>query len=142
MLLRSKTGHRTPVDADDVETDEALAAALRRDREDGYLILGLSWQPEIAAGSRTAAGAAAVFERMNALAGFPIEVEYCPHAAGPPSCWCRKPLPGLGVLMIHRHRLDPAQCIYVGAGAADPGFARKLGFAYRRYERDATSGRS
>jgi aryl-alcohol dehydrogenase-like predicted oxidoreductase/histidinol phosphatase-like enzyme/predicted kinase len=135
VLLRSKTGHRTPVDAGDVEIDEGLAAALRRDREDGYLILGLSWQPEIAAGSRTAAGVAAVFERMNKLAGLPIEVEYCPHAAGPPSCWCRKPLPGLGVLMIQRHRLDPAQCVYVGAGAADPGFARKLGFAYRRHER-------
>jgi histidinol phosphatase-like enzyme len=69
------------------------------------------------------------------LAGLPIEVEYCPHAAGPPRCWCRKPLPGLGVLMIQRHRLDPSQCVYVGAGAADPGFARKLGFSYRRHER-------
>ena len=135
VLLRSKSGQRTPVDPGDVEIDEALAAALRRDREDGYLILGLSWQPEIAAGSRTAAGAAAVFERMNELAGLPIEVEYCPHSAGPPSCWCRKPLPGLGVLMIQRHRLDPAQCVYVGAGAGDPGFARKLGFSYRRHER-------
>ena len=132
VLMRSKAGHRTPVDPDDVEIDEALAAALRRDREDGRLILGLSWQPEIANGSRTAADVAAVFARMNALVGFPIDVEYCPHPAGPPTCWCRKPLPGLGVLLIHRHRLDPAQCVYVGRGAADPGFARKLGFTYRR----------
>jgi histidinol phosphatase-like enzyme len=115
-----------------VKIDEALAASLDRDRENGHLILGLSWQPEIADGTRTAAEAAAVFERMNQLVGFPIEVEYCPHPAGPPSCWCRKPLPGLGVLLIHRHRLDPAQCVYVGGGAADPGFARKLGFSYRR----------
>ena len=134
VLLRSKAGHRTPVDPDDVEIDETLAAALRRDREDGHLILGLSWQPEIADGTRTAADVAAVFARMNALVGFPIEVEYCPHPAGPPSCWCRKPLPGLGVLLIHRHRLDPARCVYVGGGAADPGFARKLGFTYRRHD--------
>jgi Tol biopolymer transport system component len=40
---------------------------------------------------------------------------------------------GLGVLLIHRHRLDPARCVYVGSSAADPGFARKLGFAYRRH---------
>jgi aryl-alcohol dehydrogenase-like predicted oxidoreductase/histidinol phosphatase-like enzyme/predicted kinase len=132
VLLRSKAGHRTPKDPDDVKIDEALAASLDRDRENGHLILGLSWQPEIADGTRTAAEAAAVFERMNQLVGFPIEVEYCPHPAGPPSCWCRKPLPGLGVLLIHRHRLDPAQCVYVGGGAADPGFARKLGFSYRR----------
>ena len=134
VLLRSKSGHRTPVNADDVEIDEGVAAALRRDREEGFLILGLSWQPEIADGTRTAADVAAVFARMNELVGFPIEVEYCPHSAGPPRCWCRKPLPGLGVLMIHRHRLDPAHCVYVGNGAADPGFARKLGFAYRRHD--------
>jgi aryl-alcohol dehydrogenase-like predicted oxidoreductase/histidinol phosphatase-like enzyme/predicted kinase len=134
VLLRSRTGHRTPTDPDDVEIDETLAATLHRDREDGYLILGLSWQPEIADGTRTAADVAAVFARMRALVGFQIEVEYCPHPAGPPTCWCRKPLPGLGVLLIHRHRLDPAQCVYVGGGAADPGFAQKLGFKYRRYD--------
>ena len=49
------------------------------------LILGLSWQPEIADGTRTAADVEAVFARMNALVGFPIEVEYCPHPAGPPA---------------------------------------------------------
>ena len=132
VLLRSKAGLRTPVDPDDVEIDERLAAQLLHDRESGYLVLGLSWQPEIADGARTPADAAAVFARMSELAGLPIEVEYCPHPAGPPSCWCRKPLPGLGVLLIQRHQLDPAQCIYVGSGSADPGFARKLGFAYRR----------
>jgi aryl-alcohol dehydrogenase-like predicted oxidoreductase/histidinol phosphatase-like enzyme/predicted kinase len=134
VLLRSKAGHRTPVDPDDVVIDEVLAAALRRDRKDGHLILGLSWQPEIAEGTRTAANVAAVFERMNALMGFSIEVEYCPHPAGPPSCWCRKPLPGLGVLLMHRHRLDPARSVYVGGGAADPGFASKLGLTYRHHD--------
>jgi aryl-alcohol dehydrogenase-like predicted oxidoreductase/histidinol phosphatase-like enzyme/predicted kinase len=133
LLLRSKAGHRTPVDPQDVEIDEALAAALRRDREEGQLILGLSWQPGIADGTRTAADVAAVFARMEALVGFPIDVEYCPHPAGPPSCWCRKPLPGLGVLLIHRYRLHPSRSIYIGNGAADPGFARKLGFSYRPY---------
>ena len=66
------------------------------------------------------------FARMQELLGVAIEVEYCPHAGGPPICWCRKPLPGLGVVFIHRHRLDPSRCIYVGAGTQDPGFARRL----------------
>jgi hypothetical protein len=43
-------------------------------------------------------------------------------------------LPGLAVAFIERYRLDPAQCIYVGAGAQDPGFARRLGFQYREAE--------
>jgi histidinol phosphatase-like enzyme len=91
----------------------------------------MSWQPEIADGAQSDSGAAAVFARMNRLLGVEIEVACCPHAAGPPRCWCRKPLPGLGVVFIYRHRLDPRQCIYVGAGPQDPGFARRLGFQYR-----------
>jgi histidinol phosphatase-like enzyme len=68
---------------------------------------------------------------MNELMGLAIEVEYCPHAAGPPRCWCRKPLPGLGAVLIQRHRLNPAACIYVGEGPQDPRYARRLGFEYR-----------
>jgi hypothetical protein len=40
-------------------------------------------------------------------------------------------LPGLAVAFIRNYQLDPSQCIYVGAGAQDPGFARRLGFQYR-----------
>jgi histidinol phosphatase-like enzyme len=71
------------------------------------------------------------FARLQQRLGVSIEVLYCPHAAGPPRCWCRKPLPGLGVVFIQRHRLDPSRCIYVGSGSQDPGFARRLGFQYR-----------
>jgi predicted kinase len=107
------------------------ASILKRYHEDGWRVLGMSWQPEIDAGTRSAADVAAVFSRVNEHLGFAMDVEYCPHGAGPPRCWCRKPLPGLGVLFIDRYKLDPAQCLYVGAGAQDPGFARKLGFTYR-----------
>jgi histidinol phosphatase-like enzyme len=60
-----------------------------------------------------------------------LDVAYCTHPAGPPVCWCRKPLPGLGVLLVHRHQLDAAASLYIGSGPQDPGFARKLGFQYR-----------
>jgi aryl-alcohol dehydrogenase-like predicted oxidoreductase/predicted kinase len=115
---------------DDGELDQGLAVALRGYRDAGYLVLGLSWEPEIAGGTRTADQAAARFAQVSERAGFPIEFAYCPHAAGPPRCWCRKPLPGLGVLLIERHRLDPAHCLYVGDSASDPGFAAKLGFTH------------
>jgi histidinol phosphatase-like enzyme len=68
---------------------------------------------------------------MNERLGLTIEIAYCPHAAGPPRCWCRKPLPGLGVLLIHRHQLNPARCVYVGDGPQDAGYARRLGLPYR-----------
>ena len=130
VLFRSRSGARTPSSPDDMVVAEDRAPTLRRYHDEGWRVLGLSWQPEIADGTRSAADVDAVFARLSERLGFAIDVEYCPHGAGPPRCWCRKPLPGLGVLLIHRHQLDPAQCIYVGEGPQDPGFARKLGFTY------------
>jgi histidinol phosphatase-like enzyme len=134
VLLRSRSGQRTPACPDDVDVGADRAAVLRRYRGEGWRLLGLSWQPEIAEGRQSHDGVRAIVARMNDLLGLEIEVEFCPHAAGPPRCWCRKPLPGLGVVLVHRHSLDPAQCVYVGAGAQDPGFARRLGFRYRDAE--------
>jgi aryl-alcohol dehydrogenase-like predicted oxidoreductase/histidinol phosphatase-like enzyme/predicted kinase len=131
VLVRSRTGARTPVNPDDVLLVDECAARLRAYQDDGWPVLGMSWQPEIAAGTRTPADVEAVFARVKQLAGLAMEIAWCPHAAGPPRCWCRKPLPGLGVVFVQRHKLDPSQCLYIGGGVQDPGFARKLGFSYR-----------
>lgn len=131
VLLRSQSGRRVPSSAADVEVLAERGAVLHRYQNDGWRLLGMSWQPEIADGTQTSAEVDAAFSRMNELLGLTIEVEYCPHPAGPPTCWCRKPLPGLGVVFIERYQLDASQCIYVGAGPQDPGFARRLGFQYR-----------
>ena len=131
VLFRSRSGARTPSSPDDMVVAEDLAPTLRRYQDEGWRVLGMSWQPEIADGTRSVADVTAVFERLRERLGVAIDIEYCPHGAGPPRCWCRKPLPGLGVLLTHRFQLDPAQCIYVGAGSLDRGFARKLGFTYR-----------
>jgi hypothetical protein len=107
---------------------------LRRYQDEGWAIIGLSWEPEIASGTTTAAEVDAAFARTREQLGVPIDFVYCPHPGGPPICWCRKPLPGLGVVEIHQRRLDPSRCIYVGSSAQDPGFARRLGFGYREAE--------
>jgi histidinol phosphatase-like enzyme len=130
VLRRSRSGRRTPASADDVEVFTDRREALARYRRDGWILLGLSWQPEVAAGTATPADVDACFERTRALLDLPLEFLYCPHGGGPPVCWCRKPLPGLGVAFIHRHRLDPGQCVYVGEGSHDRAFARRLGFRY------------
>jgi aryl-alcohol dehydrogenase-like predicted oxidoreductase/predicted kinase/histidinol phosphatase-like enzyme len=134
VLLGSRSNHRVPTGVDDVLIDPARAATLRGYKELGFRLLGLSWQPEIGEGRRSIAEVEALFARMNDLTGLGMDVAYCPHPAGPPRCWCRKPLPGLGVLLIRRHQLDPGGCIYVGEGAQDPGFARRLGFTFRSTE--------
>ena len=115
---------------DDPDRLVSLAPVLRAQLENGRRLFALSWQPAIAEGTRSVAEVDAIFAAVKARLGMPIEFAFCPHGAGPPACWCRKPLPGLGVLLIHRHRLDPAQCVYIGDGRQDPGFARKLGFSF------------
>jgi aryl-alcohol dehydrogenase-like predicted oxidoreductase/histidinol phosphatase-like enzyme len=130
VLRRSRSGERTPSSADDVEAFAGRGDVLRRYRDEGWRLLGLSWQPEIAGETMSVDQVQAGFARMQELLGVAIEVEYCPHPGGPPICWCRKPLPGLGVVFIERHRLDPTQCIYVGDGPQDSGFARRLRFQY------------
>jgi aryl-alcohol dehydrogenase-like predicted oxidoreductase/histidinol phosphatase-like enzyme/predicted kinase len=131
VLHRSRSGGRTPLSAEDVDVFAERGEVLRGYQADGWLLLGMSWQPEIAEEKLSAGDVDAVFVRMRELLGVDIQIEYCPHGAGPPTCWCRKPLPGLGVLFIQRHRLDPSQCLYVGSGPQDPGFARRLRFQYR-----------
>jgi histidinol phosphatase-like enzyme len=110
---------------------ERLASRLREFRDAGYRLLGVSWQPEIAEGKRSEEVVKAMFARECERLGLEVDIEWCPHAAGPPRCWCRKPLPGLGVVFVNRYRLDSAQCLYVGAGPHDTGFARRLGFMFR-----------
>jgi hypothetical protein len=94
--------------------DGAAPEAIRRlaaRRADGTLLLGVSWGPPADADVDDAVR--------------------CAHAQdGPPVCWCRRPLPGLGVVLFARHRLDPARCTYVGRDAADGAWARVLGLAY------------
>ena len=135
VLTRSRAGHRTPGTADDLELIEGRAEVLRRWDDDGWYVLGLSWQPEIAAKTRTHEQVFDTFARMREGLGVEMDVEYCPHEGGPPICWCRKPLPGLGVALIQRYRLDPRQCLYVGEGPHDAAFARRLGFEFREADK-------
>lgn len=131
ILVRSRSKQRSPTDVEDLVVDVSRARTLRRYAEEGFRLLGLSWQPDIAEGKRTRVDVETLFGKMAAALRLSIEVEYCSHGAGPPRCWCRKPLPGLGVLLIHRHHLDPASCLYVGEGPQDAGYAQRLGFRYR-----------
>jgi aryl-alcohol dehydrogenase-like predicted oxidoreductase/histidinol phosphatase-like enzyme len=130
VLRPSRSGRSVPSSAEEDAFAER-GEVLRRYQAEGWRLCGVSWQPEIAQEAMTIAQVEARFARMQDGLGLAIDVLYCPHDSGPPACWCRKPLPGLGVVLIERHRLDPSRCIYVGAGPQDPGFARRLGFQYR-----------
>ena len=117
-----------PVRADEVAVAEPVAAALRRWHAAGWAIVATAWQP-----AGAAADVAAVDARTRALLGPGLDelpIATCAHPAGPPVCWCRKPLPGLGLALAREHGLDLAASVVVGKGPADRGFAERLGARY------------
>jgi aryl-alcohol dehydrogenase-like predicted oxidoreductase len=130
-VLRTRTtGARTEPDLD-CTTLAARRVRLARYQAEGWRLLAISWEPQITEHGIAAVDVEQAFARLRAQLGLDIDFHYCPHGGGPPVCWCRKPLPGLGVWLIDRHQLDPSQCIYVGVSPQDPSFARRLGFQYR-----------
>lgn len=134
VLIEGMSGEPGFAAGGDVRLLPARAAVLRHYRDEGWLLLGLSWQPGVEEGTISADAAEAAFAAVNDRLGVDLETRYCPHRAGPPRCWCRKPLPGLGVQHIRDHRLDPSACVFVGRNPTDRLFAERLGFQYQAAE--------
>jgi hypothetical protein len=98
----------------------ALAQA---DRDAPHLVF--DWRPDDTVDALTADVA-----RVSAEVSGPVESALCPHPAGPPSCWCRPPLPGLPLAFARARGVDPARSILVGAGPAHRTLATTLGARY------------
>jgi aryl-alcohol dehydrogenase-like predicted oxidoreductase/adenylate kinase family enzyme len=75
-------------------------------------------------------GLAAVADRVSAEVSGPVESALCPHAAGPPTCWCRPPLPGLPLAFARAHGVDPWRSMLIGTGPAHRTLATTLGARY------------
>ncbi|HWW09660.1 MAG TPA: aldo/keto reductase, partial [Candidatus Acidoferrales bacterium] len=60
----------------------------------------------------------------------PVEAALCTHPAGPPTCWCRPPLPGLPLAFARAHGVDPSRSILIGTGPAHRTLATTLGARY------------
>ncbi len=85
-------------------------------------VLFLGWRP--GAGDVEIARAR---ERAGVLAPRLVEIGVCTHAAGPPVCWCRPPLPGLWLAFARRHGIDPRQSVFVTTTRTHETMARALG---------------
>jgi hypothetical protein len=68
--------------------------------------------------------------RLSAEVSGSVESALCPHAAGPPTCWCRPPLPGLPLAFARAHGIDPSRSILIGAVPAHRTLATTLGALY------------
>jgi hypothetical protein len=60
----------------------------------------------------------------------PATAAICPHPGGPPTCWCRPPLPGLPLAFARAHGVDPSSSIVVGTTPAHRTLAGALGAGY------------
>ena len=105
------------------------AAAVRKgavdqgDRSAPHLIF--DWSPDGTVGEL-----AELVALLSAEATGPVESALCPHPAGPPTCWCRPPLPGLPLAFARKHAVDPSRSVLVGTSPAHRTLATTLGAHY------------
>jgi aryl-alcohol dehydrogenase-like predicted oxidoreductase len=108
------------------DTDEAdMRSLLSNVAKDGPLLV-FGWRPNVDAAWRESTLEMA----KGALAGVwngPIALGICDHAAGPPVCWCRPPLPGLWLDFARRYALDPRRSVLLARSPAHRTMARSLG---------------
>ena len=98
---------------------------------DGWVLFAHAWRPDIARGKATLDSVRDHFERTRRALEVDITIACCPHDAGPPICWCRKPLPGLLLEFALREQVALAESVVVGRSAADRTMAQRLGIPYR-----------
>lgn len=93
-------------------------AALDRHRAEGWLVFVHAWRPD-----------AAELAKTEEVLG-PAEISVCPHEAGPPVCWCRKPIPGSLIEFVMRRAVDLGESIVVATSAADRAMADRLALRF------------
>jgi aryl-alcohol dehydrogenase-like predicted oxidoreductase/predicted kinase len=103
---------------------EGLAGALAQAEPSAPHLL-FDWAPD--------SDASALRDQAALVAGAgarPVSVAVCPHPGGPPSCWCRPPLPGLPLAFARAHSVDPASSVVIGCSSAHRTLAATLGARY------------
>jgi aryl-alcohol dehydrogenase-like predicted oxidoreductase len=67
---------------------------------------------------------------LSAVVTGPVESSACQHGDGPPTCWCRPPLPGLFLAFARVHSIDPSRSLVLGITPAHRRLAMTLGAEY------------
>lgn len=129
-LRVTKSGAKYPVHPEDIEILPNRSVKLKEYKEQGFLLLGASNQSGIEKRILSEDMVHSCFQKTNSLLGIDIEYKFCPHGSFPISCYCRKPLPGMFVEHMMKHKLDPKKCTFVGDMTSDKTFAKRAGINY------------
>jgi histidinol phosphatase-like enzyme len=111
---------------DDVTIEQTRRDTLARHCGDGWLLFVHAWRPQVERDETTLLAVHACFARMRELLGAGVDIACCPHDAGPPVCWCRKPIPGSVLEFASRRGVALERSIVVGASAADRTMAERI----------------
>ena len=104
---------------------------LARHAAEGWLLLAHAWRPQVARGKTTLEAIQDELARIRQALGVDMTFACCPHDAGPPVCWCRKPLPGSILEFALAREVDLSRSVMVGGSASDRTMAQRLGMDYR-----------
>jgi aryl-alcohol dehydrogenase-like predicted oxidoreductase/histidinol phosphatase-like enzyme len=126
----------TTADGGAVSLIDGRADELANLGAEGWLLLAHAWRPQIARGKASLETLAREFAGIRELLRVELEIAVCPHDAGPPICWCRKPLPGSILEFALRRAVDLSQSVVVGSSAADRTMAARLGMTHRNRAKD------
>jgi aryl-alcohol dehydrogenase-like predicted oxidoreductase/predicted kinase len=102
-------------------------ALIRRYQAAGWLVFVHAWRPRVSRGEIDAASVDYEFRKLRTELGGDLHTAYCPHDAGPPVCWCRKPIPGQVIEFASRSGAVLSRSIVAGDSAADRTMAERIG---------------
>jgi predicted kinase len=134
------TGEGLGMTADKPGMTDARREVLLRYHRDGWLLFAHAWRPRVERGETTLAEVEACFEALRQSLGVPIDIACCPHDAGPPACWCRKPIPGSFIEFARRRDVVLSRSLVVGSGAADRTVSDRIGTRHETSESFWRSG--
>lgn len=112
---------------DEVVIEPERREVLARWAADGWRVFVHAWRPQVAREQTTLRDVHACSARLRELVGIDADVACCPHDAGPPVCWCRKPIPGSVLEFAIRRDVALTRSIVVAASAADRTMAERIG---------------
>lgn len=116
-----------PVEFDHIKILPNRTEIIKKYKDNGYLLLGVSNQSGVHKGELTYEKADQLFDYTNKLLGIDIEYKFCPHQSNPISCYCRKPMCGLFIEFMLKYKLDRKNSIFVGDMTTDCTAAKRFG---------------
>lgn len=131
-----------PASADELRLDPAAADVVRRLRANGFQIVVVTNQPDVARGTTTLGAVGEINERIRASVN-PDALYTCFHDTAD-DCACRKPKPGMLLSAADQLGLDLARSYMVGDRWSDIEAGRRAGcrtvWLERAYEERAPIG--